>query len=79
MHLELPSTPPTDGDSNAAPRVVNFMAVEIISGLWRFTGDVIDEAPGGLTVTLGGEPESLQNVTTTTDARTIAAIRDFLF
>jgi hypothetical protein len=53
---------------NAAPRVVNFTAVEIVGGLWRFTGDVIDEAPGGLTITFGGEPDSLQGVTTTTDA-----------
>lgn len=57
-----------DPRPNAAPQIENFAAVEIAAGMWRFTGDVIDEAPGGLTVTLGGEPESLQGVTVTTDA-----------
>lgn len=54
--------------ANAAPQVVNFMAVEVVAGLWEFTGDVIDEAPAGLTILFGGEPESLQNATTTTNA-----------
>jgi hypothetical protein len=53
---------------NAAPRVVNFGAAEIVGGLWRFTGDVADEAPGGLTIWFGGEPASLENATATTDA-----------
>lgn len=60
----------TDGDGvpNAAPEIVDFAAVEVVGGLWRFTGDVIDEAPGGLLITFGGEPDSLQDKTTTTDA-----------
>lgn len=53
---------------NAPPQVINFMAVEGPGGFWEFTGDVVDEAPGGLTVALGGEPASLQGVTMTTDA-----------
>jgi hypothetical protein len=57
-----------DGVPNAAPQIVNFTAVEVVGGMWRFTGDVIDEAPGGLTITFGGEPVSLQGETTTTDA-----------
>jgi hypothetical protein len=56
------------GVPNAAPQLVNFTAVEVVGGMWRFTGDVIDEAPGGLTITFGGEPVSLQGETTTTDA-----------
>jgi hypothetical protein len=51
-----------------APRIVNFTAVEVVGGLWRFSGDVIDEVPAGLTITLGGEPVSLQDQTATTDA-----------
>ncbi len=54
--------------ANAAPRIVNFQGVEVVGGLWRFTGDVIDEDPAGLTVIFGGEPSSLQGVTVTTDA-----------
>lgn len=53
---------------NAAPQVVNFQGVEVVGGLWRFTGDVIDEAPGGLTIYFGGEPDSLQDQTTRTAA-----------
>jgi RNA polymerase sigma factor (sigma-70 family) len=50
------------------PLIVNFQAVEVVEGIWQLTGDVIDEAPGGLTVAFGGEPVSLRNVTATTDA-----------
>jgi hypothetical protein len=53
--------------TTAGPQIVNFTAIEVVGGLWRFTGDVIAEAPGGLTVSFGGEPISLQGVTTTTD------------
>ena len=72
--------PPTPGDppetvtyfpadpTNKPPQIVNFGASEIVGGMWRFTGDVIDEFPSGLTVTFGGEPNSLQGVTVTTDA-----------
>lgn len=54
--------------TNRPPQIVNFGATEVVGGMWRFTGDVIDEAPGGLTITFGGEPISLQGVTVTTDA-----------
>ena len=57
-----------DATENVAPRVTNFAAVAGVGGVWRFTGDVIDEAPAGLTITFGGEPASLQNLTATTDA-----------
>lgn len=56
--------PPT----NAPPQIINFSAAHIVGGAWRFTGDVIDEFPSGLTITLGGAPDSLQGVTTTTNA-----------
>ena len=62
--LIAPIAPP----ANSAPRVINFAGVEVVGGLWRFSGDVIDEAPGGLTVTLGGEPASLQGKAIVTDA-----------
>jgi hypothetical protein len=53
---------------NAAPQVTNFSAVAVGGGLWRFTGEVIDETPAGLTIAFGGEPASLQNLTVPTDA-----------
>src|SRR5262245_45114257 len=53
---------------SAAPRIVNFTAIEVVGGLWRFTGDVVDVAPGGLTIKFGGEPVSLGGKTATTDA-----------
>lgn len=56
------------GQTNVPPRITNFTAVEVVGGMWRFTGDVVDEAPGGLTICFGGEPDSLQGRTTTTDA-----------
>jgi hypothetical protein len=53
---------------NNPPQIINFQGVEVVGGLWRFTGDVIDQAPAGLVVRFGGEPVSLQGVTATTDA-----------
>jgi hypothetical protein len=50
------------------PTIGNFQGVKVAGALWQFTGDVVAPAPGGLTVTFGGEPESLQGVTTPTDA-----------
>ena len=52
---------------NAAPQIINFTGAEVVGGAWRFTGDVVDESPGGLTITFGGEPVSLQGETATTD------------
>lgn len=39
---------------NAAPEIVDFKSEQIANGLFLITGKVIDEAPGGLTVTFGG-------------------------
>lgn len=71
-----PTPPPGTGGNppliplagNAPPQITHFSAVEIVGGMWRFSGTVVDETPGGLTVTLGGEPDSLQGVTVRTDA-----------
>jgi hypothetical protein len=57
-----------DAAGNMAPKVANFAAVAGVGGVWRFTGDVIDEAPAGLTIAFGGEPGSLQSQTATTNA-----------
>jgi len=51
-----------------APQIVSFGAVEVVGGVWDFTGTVIDANPAGLTVKFGGEPESLQGASTTTNA-----------
>jgi hypothetical protein len=57
-----------DPENNLSPRIINFVGVEVAQGLFVFSGDVVDEAPGGLTIYFGGEPVSLQGVTVTTDA-----------
>ena len=53
---------------NAPPQIVNFQAAEISPGLYHFTGKVIDEAPGGLTVTFGGGPPTTFGKTVVTAA-----------
>lgn len=53
---------------NVAPRVTNFTVAATGGGLWRLSGDVIDEAPADLTIAFGGEPATLQHLTVTTDA-----------
>lgn len=40
--------------TNQAPRIEGFAAQEISNGVFVLTGRVIDEAPGGLTVSFGG-------------------------
>jgi len=57
-----PAPPPS------APQIVSFGAVEVVGGVWDFTGTVIDANPAGLTVSFGGEPVSLQGASTTTEA-----------
>ncbi len=54
-------------EENAAPQIINFVGIARIGGIWEFTGTVVDESPGGLTITFGGEPDSLQGVTVVTD------------
>jgi hypothetical protein len=54
------------GESQNQPPVIeDFHACEGLGRVWTFTGVVIDEYPGGLTVTFGGIP-SLQAVTAIT-------------
>lgn len=62
----LIGTPITDVQT--APVIVDFKAILVVGNLFRFTGSVEDAAPGGLTISFGGEPESLQGKTVTTDA-----------
>ena len=40
------------------PVIVDFVVVKIEADLYRFSGRVIDEAPGGLGVGLGGLPSA---------------------
>jgi hypothetical protein len=44
------------------PEIQNFAAVPSGNGYWTFSGQVMDDNPGGITVTLGG----IVNATTTT-------------
>lgn len=54
--------------ADIGPRLTNFKAIEIVGGLYKLEGDVIDPAPAGLTVTFGGDPDSIRGKTATTDA-----------
>jgi hypothetical protein len=50
------------------PRIVDFGWSVSPTGMTTFSGRVIDESAPGLTVTFGGEPESVQGQTTTVGA-----------
>lgn len=56
------------GPSNQAPVITTFVYVMQAGNTAVFSGQVTDETPGGLTIRFGGEPDSLQNKTTTTDS-----------
>ncbi len=57
-----------DESITIAPRIINFTAVEVETGWYRFTGQVVDSTTvGGLTIDFDGVP-SLDNETTTTAA-----------
>lgn len=58
------ATPP----ANQAPEIVNFGCTEIANGLFIFSGRVIDEFPGGLTITFSGSVDSMDGKTTITNA-----------
>lgn len=53
---------------DAPPRIVDFAAVEYSHGLFTFSGRVIDESPGGLTVKFGGSPVTTFGMTITTES-----------
>ena len=65
-----PSGPPVaqDGQGNQAPVITNFTASAIGGGWYLISGTVLDERPGGLTVTFGGTVTTMQGQTTTTAA-----------
>jgi len=56
------------GTTNRPPQIVDFAAGSIGDGWWVISGRVIDEHPGGLTVTFGGDVATTYGETTTTDA-----------
>ncbi|MBX9582378.1 MAG: hypothetical protein K2X87_18910 [Gemmataceae bacterium] len=53
-----PPAPGPDPEPNTAPTIVDFAAEEILPGVFRFTGRVVDEAPANLTITFGGVPSA---------------------
>jgi hypothetical protein len=68
---DQPAAPAPDASTtriNQPPQIINFIGVQDTGNIWRFTGDVADEAAGGLTISFGGEPVTLQGKTTSTDA-----------
>ena len=64
--------PPLSGSSvtstNQAPQIVDFAAQELGNGLFIFTGRVLDESPGGLTVTFGGGVPTMVGRSCVTDS-----------
>jgi hypothetical protein len=54
--------------ANQAPQIVDLAAQELGNGQFVFTGRVVDENPGGLTVTFGGSVTTMKGRTCTTDA-----------
>ena len=53
---------------NQAPQITNFTATDLGGGLYLISGQVVDESPGGLTVTFGGSVATLNGYTVTTAA-----------
>ncbi|MDY3559474.1 hypothetical protein R5W23_000467 [Gemmata sp. JC673] len=56
-----------DAPANKAPEIVDFDAAEIGNGHFLITGRVVDETPGGRTVTFGGAVAQLAGKTVVTD------------
>jgi hypothetical protein len=79
LHLEglegrdQPSSPQGGGDmaqtppppANQRPVIEGFVCQPLGRGLYLITGRVVDESPGGLTVTLGGSTSAAGRSTTT--------------
>ncbi len=55
------------GTTNNPPQIVDFAADALGGGWYVISGHVIDEHPGGLTVTFGGDVATTYGQTTTTD------------
>lgn len=55
-------------DANAAPKIVDFAAVSLGNNVYSFRGKVIDENPGGLTITFGGGTSTMNGLTITTES-----------
>jgi hypothetical protein len=64
----VPDFAPRTQTREAPPQIVDFTAEEIGNGLFVFTGQVIDAAPGGLVVTFGGGVPSVSGLTAVTNA-----------
>jgi hypothetical protein len=59
---------------NEAPDIVDFTAREVGTGLFLVSGRVIDESPGGLTVTLDGDTAASGTTTTTLEDGTFSVL-----
>ena len=64
-----PPPDPATGDpipaQNLPPEIEDFYCEEMGNGLFLITGRVVDDSPGGLTVTLGGSTSADGQTTTT--------------
>jgi hypothetical protein len=80
LECRLTPTDPTPGGgltvvaTNAAPQIVEYTRQEIGNGLFLITGRVVDESPGGLTVTFGGDTSAAGNTATTLSDGTFSIV-----
>jgi hypothetical protein len=60
-----PTSPPAQPPVNQAPQIVDLVIENAGHGLFLIHGRVVDEAPGGLTVTVGGSTSASGDTTKT--------------
>lgn len=60
--------------ANLPPEIVNFTATRVGTGLYLIEGRVVDENPGGLTITLGGSTSAAGETTTTLENGTFSLV-----
>ncbi len=61
-----PMTAPTVALTNAPPQIQDFVGSQLTATTWKFTGRVVDEVAGGLTITFSNL-NSIQGLTVTTN------------
>jgi hypothetical protein len=67
MYSSPTESSPESNPGNKPPKITNFSASHS-NGMWTFSGTVVDETPGGLTVTFGGAIPAMVGRTVTTNA-----------
>jgi hypothetical protein len=78
-YRDVPSDISTGSDgismpTNQPPQIVGFTVTRVGTGLYLISGTVVDENPGGLTVTIGGSTSAAGSSTTTWSDRTFSMV-----